>query len=166
MKENTKYYCRWEIRKYSNNESYRSRQPYQIENFHHNLVLNTGANFMWKILCGGQETDDVLFDSAHAHLGVGDSSAVETQGQTDLQGTAQSFKLVESGYPEYDTNREMVFFTTFTELEANHPWNEFCLTNYSHESGTSGIVFNRKVVSKGTKVEGEIWELTLTIGVA
>jgi len=54
----------------------------------------------------------------------------------------------------------MEFRSTYQSAEGNFAWNEFTVSNTNSDTGKN---MNRVVTSKGTKVSGEVWTLSLKI---
>jgi len=178
MEEKAGYKARWEIAKIRASEEVRKEIENQLKNgmeidevisqypeieikhesMHGNILLNEGINAIWALVAG--DANELPFNSSNAYLGVGDSTAAEDAGQTGLQGNNQTYMPMDDGYPQYGSNQRIVFRSTFGENDANHAWNEFTVANASSNNGKN---LNRKVESKGTKSQGEIWTLTLTI---
>lgn len=132
------------------------KQNTAIEN---NILVNTGINEAWKLICGGTAT---AFNNTNAYLGVGDDSTAEAAGQTDLNPTVPGNKLrvgMDTSYPTYGTSQQATWRATFDGTSANWSWQEFAVFNAS----TSGIMLNRKCSDQGTKTSGQTWQLTLTI---
>ena len=179
MEEKAGYRARWEIAKIRANEKVRkqienqlkngtgideivSQYPNEIEVKHEimqgNILLNEGIDAIWALVAG--DANELPFNSSNAYIGVGDSTVAEDAGQTGLQGNNQTYMPMDDGYPQYGSDQRIVFRSTFGENDANHAWNEFTVAN---AAGNNGKNLNRKVESKGTKSQGEIWTLTLTI---
>jgi len=156
VKERLKYKSKWTIRRFKNEEEYKKNTPYSVSEFEGNVFLNEGINAIWTLVCGGTET---AYDNSNARLGVGDSDAAEDATQTDLQGTNKTYKGMDTDYPTYGSNQQVVFRSTFDGTEANHAWKEFTVDN----GATAGKNLNRKVSDQGTKASGQVWELTLTL---
>ena len=98
------------------------------------------------------------FNSANAHLGVGDSSAAFASSQTDLQAaTNKTRKSMDATYPSRSAN-VLTFRATFGTGDANYAWNERGIVNAS----SSGQMLSRKVISLGTKTSSASWQLTCT----
>jgi len=148
----------WTIRKFASKEDYIKGNFYEESIIKGNILLNEGINTIWTLVAGGSATP---FNSSNSYLGVGDSTTSESPTQTGLQATTNKlYKAVDSGYPIYGANEEIIFITTFNESEANFPWNEFTVANGNSDSAVN---LNRKVSSQGTKISGQIWELALKI---
>jgi len=128
------------------------------ERFIGNVALNEGLQLLIDIITGVDTTSN-KWDSANAHVGVGDGTAAEDATQTGLQGTNKAFVGMDSGYPSR-TNQTVEFRGTFDGNTANFSWQEFTVVNASDDSGTN---LNRKVADKGTKASGETWTLSLKI---
>lgn len=99
------------------------------------------------------------FDEAHAHLGVGTSSAAFAKTQTDLQGTSVR-KPVQATYPKI-TGNEIEYRASFGPSEANFAWHEWGIFN----APTSGTMMMREIESLGTKVAGQTWVLKVNLTV-
>jgi len=148
----------WKIRKFASGDDYIKGNFYEESIIKGNLLLNEGINTIWTLVAGGSATP---FNSSNSYLGVVDSSTAESATQTGLQATTNKlYKAVDSGYPTYGTNQKITFRATFNGSEANFAWNEFTVANGNSDSAVN---LNRKVSSQGTKVSGQIWELTLEI---
>lgn len=149
--------CIWRIRKFADADAHRRKEPYEVNTFQGNLLLNEGINQLWTILCSSGGTK---YDNSHAYLGVGSSDTAADAGDEGLLGPSKAFRPMDSGYPTYGTNQKAVFRSTFGTSDANFDWNEFTVVNASSDTGAN---LNRKVSSQGTKSSGQIWELELTI---
>ncbi|MCA1842165.1 MAG: hypothetical protein LC792_03055 [Actinobacteria bacterium] len=82
--------------------------------------------------------------AAVGFMGVGDSAAVVTAGQTELQAATNRFRKAFDSTPTRSTN-VVTAVTTFATTEANFQWQELALFN-SVGSGspvTGGTMFNR-----------------------
>jgi len=96
---------------------------------------------------------------SNAYLGVGDSSAAHSPGQTDLQATTNKLrKQVDSGSPSRSGN-VITWTATFQTNEANFAWNEAGVFN----AASGGQMLCRRVQSLGTKSAGTVWILTYQI---
>jgi len=128
------------------------------ETFHSNLALNEGLGELIDLICGlGSPTK---WDSSHAYLGVGDSNIASEATQTSLQAsTNKTYKPMETNYPQR-INQTVEWRATFGSQDANYAWEEYTVANSSDDTGKN---LNRKVASKGTKVSGETWTLSLQI---
>jgi len=147
-----------QIVKYASREDLEANRPFEISKFKDNCLLNEGINELFTIICSSGGTK---WDNANARLGVGDSSTSESPTQTGLQATSnKTWKEMMSGYPTYGTDQKAIWRAQFTETEANYTWTEFTLVNAADDSGKN---LNRKVSSQGTKLPGQIWELSLQI---
>jgi hypothetical protein len=123
-----------------------------------NVGLNEGINLLTSLLCGGSGTP---YDSSYAYLGVGDSSITEAAGQTGLQASSnKAWAGMESGYPIYGSDQQIVFRSVFGSGEANFPWEEFTVGNSNDDSGENLL---RATSSRGTKVDGDSWTLNVTV---
>ena len=124
-----------------------------------NILLNEGINLLWTLACGGSGTP---WNNANAYIGVGDGDTAESATQTGLQGTNKAYKAMDSGYPQYGSNQQAKWQSTFGGTEANFTWNEITVANGSSDTAVN---LNRKVQNLGTKASGTTWiaQLTITI---
>ena len=114
---------------------------------------------------GGQ-----AFNAANSIIGVGNSTTAFSAGQTALVGTSY-YRPTDSA--PFRTNGAMSAAATFGGSDANFVWNEWCwatgtgtvTANATLASVTAGteVMWNRKVVSLGTKEIGAQWTLSTTI---
>ena len=128
------------------------------EKFDANLALNEGLGELIDLICGlGTPTK---WDNTNARLGVGDSNSAAAASQTGLQAsTNKTYKAMDTSYPAR-TNQTVEWRATFGSSDANYAWEEYTAVNAADDSGKN---LNRKVASKGTKVSGETWTLSLQI---
>ncbi len=128
------------------------------ENFDSNIALNEGLQELIDIICG--LSTPTKWDNANTYLGVGDIATAEAATQTGLQAaTNKTFKPMDTSYPAR-TNQTVEWRATFGGSEANFAWEEYTVVNASTDSGKN---LNRKTASKGTKISGETWTLSLQI---
>jgi hypothetical protein len=122
-----------------------------------NLLLTSGANAYHQRLI---DTAVTAFDASGARIAVGDGSTAVSAGQTDLQGSTRTRKLVD-GAPTVSGN-QISFVATFLSAEANHVWSEAGVANAS----TAGVMLNRVVQAYGTKTSGLQWVITGTLSLS
>ncbi len=101
----------------------------------------------WPTTEGATVTDGTVVWTAH--------SKAENAAQTGLVGANRTYVAVDTGYPVIATPK-CTWQATFDGTTANHPWQEFAISN-----GTVNL--NRKVSDQGTKISGQVWTLTLEI---
>lgn len=132
-------------------------QPYEVCSDVQNIILDTGANEMLKLI--GGVAGATAFSAANAKIYVGSDSTAEAASQTGVIATTnKAYAGMDSGYPSV-SGRTIVFRASFDDATANFAWNEAAITN---GSGVSAIAMNRKVSALGTKTTGT-WTLQLTI---
>ena len=132
-------------------------QPYEVCSDVQNIILDTGANEMLKLI--GGVSGATAFSAANAKIYVGSDSTAEAASQTGVIATTnKAFAGMDSGYPSV-SGRTIVFRASFDDATANFAWNEAAITN---GSGAGAIAMNRKVSALGTKTTGT-WTLQLTI---
>jgi len=128
-----------------------------VEVIEGNLALNEGLQEVIDLACGlGTPT---AFSNANARIGVGDGITSEVATQTGLVGTNKLYKAMDSGYPQR-SGQTVTFQATFGSSEANYNWREYSVANGSSDTAKN---LNRKVVDKGTKVNGETWVIQVSI---
>lgn len=122
-----------------------------------NVALNEGLQELINLLCGISGT---AFDDTNAYIGVGDSDTVADATQTGLQAAVnKEYKAMDSTYPQR-SSQTAVWRATYGSADANFAWNEFTVANGNSDAAVN---LNRKVESKGTKVSGETWTISLEI---
>lgn len=132
-------------------------KPYEVCTDVQNIILDTGANEMLKLI--GGVSGAVAFSAANAKIYVGDDATAEAASQTGVLATTnKAFAAMDTGYPSV-SGRTIVFRASFDDSSANFAWRESAVTN---GSGVGAISMNRKVSSLGTKVTGT-WTLQITI---
>lgn len=128
------------------------------ESWKSNLALNEGLGELIDLAFGlGTPT---AFDTTNGYLGVGDSATAAAATQTGLQATTnKAYVVFDDTYPTR-TNQTVEARATFGSAVANFAWQEYTLANGSSDTAKN---LNRKVESKGTKVVGESWTLSVQI---
>lgn len=146
---------RWRVRKFETEKLHEKNIPYDDHWFEGNVLLNEGINELTSLIGG---VGGVKWDSANARLGVGNSSAPEDPTHVDLQGASKTYVLVDS--VAYGTNQKITWVATFIAGVGNHAWQEFTVSNAADGAGDN---LNRHIEDEGTKMAGQVWELTLEI---
>lgn len=132
-------------------------KPYEVCEDVQNIILDTGANEMLKLI--GGVSGAVAFSAANAKIYVGDDATAEAASQAGVLATTnKAYAGMDTGYPSV-SGRTIVFRASFDDSTANFAWRESAVTN---GSGVGAISMNRKVASLGTKVTGT-WTLQITI---
>ncbi|MCU0918728.1 MAG: hypothetical protein MUF16_00070 [Burkholderiaceae bacterium] len=156
VRDGFSYLTQWVIRRYADDEAFRSGASFDESVIDGNLLLNEGIGAMLLLLTGGSET---AYNNTNARLGVGDSSSAEAAAQTDLQAsTNKTYKAMSASYPQI-SGQSVTFRSEFGSGDANYAWQEFVVDNGSG----AGKTLNRKVSNQGTKASGQTWTLDLTI---
>ncbi len=148
----------WTIRKFANDEEYKNDKPYEISTIDGNSLVNEGINHFLTII-GTDSKTGTPFSASNAYLIVGTGTTAVAATDTEATFTSAVKKPMVSGYPTYGTNQKIVFKSSYGADDANQAWNEFGVVN----AATGGKLFNRKVSNQGTKISGQVWELTLEI---
>ena len=153
MKDTATHRTVWTIEKRRITEA----EPYAIETFEGNLLLNEGITLLLTLGMGGAGT---AWDNAAAYIGVGDSSTAAAAAQTGLQAAVnKAWEAMEATYPQV-SSQSIIFRSIFEDGDGEFAWNEFSVGNSNDDSGEN---LNRKVEAKGTKTSGESWTITCTI---
>lgn len=125
-----------------------------------NILLIEGINFIWRAVRG--DAGLTFFNESNTYIGVGDGTTPESSNQTGLSGSNKYYKKVDSGYPTILDNR-ITFRATFNDNEANFTWNEWSVANGASDTAVN---LNRKVETLGTKPQGAIWVLQVTLSIS
>lgn len=158
ISEHTQWRVTWEVRKWADTaRKLAGFEPDEIVYDTQNIVLDSGANEMLKLITG---TGGSAFSAANSYIYVGTDSTAENSAQTGVlaSGSNRAYARLESGYPIVE-GRQMIFQAAFGDSEANFAWNEAAIAN---GIGSGAVAMNRKVQSLGTKVTGT-WSLRITI---
>lgn len=156
MKERSGYKTSWLLRKYADERAFHEGRPFEEKRIEGNCLLNEGINLMLNLLSGGPGT---AFTNATAHIGVGDGEDEEDQAQTSLLGPNKTYAPMENGFP-YVAGGEIFFRSVFGPDQANYNWREFTVANSNSDAGVN---LNRKVKVEGTKAQGQVWTLDLSV---
>lgn len=134
-----------------------------------NLLTTAGLQRITNLIigAGGQAAT-----ATAARIGVGNSSAAEAVGQTDLQAAAGAanryFMPMDATYPTA-VNGVLTFRSTFASADGNFVWAEWCIDIGAPVVAAGAVVnatmLNRKVQALGTKASGS-WVATATITLA
>lgn len=120
-------------------------------------MTTVGRNLVASAIVGAAYTP---FNAANGRLGVGDSTTAFAVSQTDLVAATNKFRKAFDAAPGLATN-VITAVATFGSAEANFSWQEFAMFN----AGSGGDMFSRVVSNQGTKVAGQVWELTYELTV-
>lgn len=146
----------WAITKYADEEAARRDEPYEVTHFEGNYFSYDGMRQFWEIVRGEGSTP---YSYNVAYIGVGDSSAEESNSDTALQGTNQARAAIDD-VPAISTYRYCTYTATFGSGVANFAWREFGLFNAS----TGGTMLNRRAADQGnSKTSGQVWKVTLRL---
>ena len=161
LSEHVAWEVHWRVEKFRSktmeNVLTSGEQPYEVCSDVQNIILDTGANEMLKLI--GGVSGATAFSAANAKIYVGSDSTAEAASQTGVIATTnKAYAAMDSGYPSV-SGRTIVFRASFDDATANFAWNESAITN---GSGAGAIAMNRKVSALGTKTTGT-WTLQLTI---
>lgn len=126
------------------------------EEWEGNVGLNTGLQYLIDMICGIGTT--TKWDNSNARLGVGSDATAPSASQTDLIDVTPTWKAMDATYPQR-SGQVAEWRSTFGSGDANEAWEEYAVDN----GATVHKLLNRCTASKGTKVIGEVWALSLKI---
>jgi hypothetical protein len=153
-----KWNIKWHIDRYASELAYRHDKKYNSSRFEGNLLLHEGINDgIWAALVGDLVTP---FDNTNAYIGVGNSSGAVGASQTGLLGSPVAYMPMEDTYPIYGTDQAITFKSIFASGDGNFAWEEFTVAN---GDANTDINLNRKLSAQGTKQEGQVWTVSVTI---
>ncbi len=143
----------------------------EVAEFPSNILTTAGLTRLMSLLTATGGTQAITATSAR--LGAGNGSVATAVGDTDLSATAGSanrwFQIMDASYPQIAAG-VLTAKVTFGASDGNFVWNEWCLDVGAPTVTSSAVVnacmFNRRVVSMGTKANPAIWSLTITITIA
>lgn len=98
-------------------------------------------------------------NASNAYLGVGDSTTAFSAAQTDLQAATNKVRQgMDATYP-IRSGAGVTYRATFSTSQANFAWQEWGTFN----AAASGVMWQRKVESLGTKTSSQAWQLSVTL---
>lgn len=149
--------------------------PDDIVHAEGNQLVDLGLKRLADLIVGGSST---AFNASQAIIGVGATSTAWATTQSALAGNGSTTTAYYQGADAAPTSSTSSPYgvisanATFTALNANFAWNEWCWaigTGTITPGGTlasvatSPVMLNRKVQSLGTKVSGAVWTLQATV---
>lgn len=152
--------------------------PYAVTEVEGNQLVAGGLAMITSALTNGSFDPLTPTASGRAFVGVGDSSTLATNSQSDLQASTNKYynTFDTSGITRVTTNvtnDSIQGVSTFGSSVANFAWNEWAWfttttgtitpgTGINVSSGTE-TMWNRKVASMGTKASGASWVFTTKV---
>lgn len=131
-----------------------------------NLLVNNGLTRITSLIIAGGGQG---WTNTATRLGVGDSSAAATVGQTDLQASTNKYWMtMDATYPSVSVG-VITVKATFGTGVGNFAWNEWAVdvgTPTVAAGASVNTMMNRKVASLGTKTAAASWVFTVTITIA
>jgi len=125
-----------------------------------NVALNEGLQQLIDIIIAADnEATKKRWGSTNAYIGVGNSNQAEVPGDTGLIGASKAYMPMDGTFPSR-AGQVASWRSTFGSGDANFAWEEYTVINESTDAGQN---LNRKTASKGTKVAGETWTMTVNI---
>lgn len=158
ISEHSQWRVEWRLEKWA--ETARKMagfEPDEVLCDSQNIILDTGANEMLKLITG---TGGTAFSASNAYIYVGTSSTAEnaSQGGILATGNNRAYAGMDVGYPVVN-GRQMIYRASFGDSSANFAWNEASIVN---GTGANAVAMNRKVSNMGTKSTGT-WTLQITV---
>lgn len=160
ISEHSQWRVEWRIEKWADTaRKLMGLAPDEVLVEAQNIILDTGANEMLKLIAG---TGGTAFSNANAYIYVGTDNTAENAAQSGVQATGENvaYAPMDTGYPAV-SGRSLVYRATFDDTMANFAWNEAAITN---GTGANAVSLNRKVAKMGTKAIGT-WVLQITVQV-
>lgn len=158
ISEHSQWRVEWKVEKWLDTaRKIAGFEPDEVVCDTQNIILDTGANEMLKLISG---TGGTAFDSANGYIAVGSDATAENSAQVGVLATGnnKAYAKIDSGYPTV-TGRQVTYRASFGDNEANFAWNEASIMN---GNGANAISMNRKVSSLGTKTTGT-WTIQITV---
>jgi len=130
--------------------------PYEVLESKHSDLLDEGADELIRLI--GTIGAPTAWNNANAYMGVGNGVDAFDPTDTGLQGASKLYIDMDATYPQLEADQKCRWRSTFASGEANFAWEEYTISNTNSDAGKNLM---RILASKGTKVLGEIWELTI-----
>lgn len=159
ISEHSQWRVEWQLEKWFDTaRKVAGNAPDEVLTDSQNIILDTGANEMLKLITG--TTGATAYSSANAYIYVGTNTTAENASQSGVlaTGTSRAYAYMDAGYPVV-TGRQMIFRASFGDTSANFAWNEASIVN---GTGANAVSMNRKVSNMGTKASGT-WTLQITV---
>lgn len=158
ISEHSQWRVEWKLEKWADTaRKLAGFDPDEILIDTQNIVLDTGANEMLKLITG---TGGTSYSASNAYIYVGTNTTPENASQSGVlaTGSSRAFAVMDTGYPVV-TGRQMIYRASFGDTSANFAWNEASIVN---GTGANAVAMNRKVSNMGTKSSGT-WTLQITV---
>lgn len=158
ISEHSQWRVEWQVEKWADTaRKIAGFAPDEVVCTGQNIILDTGANEMLKLITG---TGGTAFNASNSYIYVGTDSTAENASQTGViaTGASRASAGMDTGYPMV-SSRQMVYRASFGDTSANFAWNEAAILN---GTGANAVAMNRKVSTLGTKASGT-WTLQITI---
>lgn len=158
ISEHSQWRVEWQVEKWADTaRKIAGFSPDEVVCAGQNIILDTGANEMLKLITG---TGGTAFNAANSYIYVGTDSTAENASQTGVisTGANRAYAGMDTGYPMV-SSRQMIYRASFGDTSANFAWNEAAILN---GTGANAVAMNRKVSTLGTKASGT-WTLQITI---
>lgn len=158
ISEHSQWRVEWQVEKWADTaRKIAGFAPDEVVCTSQNIILDTGANEMLKLITG---TGGTAYNAANSYIYVGTDSTAENASQTGVisTGANRAYAGMDTGYPMV-SSRQMIYRSSFGDTSANFAWNEAAILN---GTGANAVAMNRKVSTLGTKASGT-WTLQITI---
>lgn len=168
----------FKITKYENEEDYKNNKISSIESHHKNLVTNRGLLSLWILATNNQievvdpadsskKLNPVPFATDKSKIAIGSGTGTASANDKALSNQVALLSLASStGISiQIDNDVAQIKFTAEADGDtANVPWNEWGIYDQEpSETENKGILFNHRYESMGTKAQGSIWVVEVTI---
>jgi hypothetical protein len=173
LSERLFYKTEWIIRRYLNEEMYERGIPTEVPDTNGpigamlpaesvikgNKLLNSGIAAIQDLICG--IAAPTKWDAGNARIGVGDNATAANETQTGLLAAVgnQAYNTCTATFPSRN-NTTLTWQAAFTGAVANYSWQEFTVTNAGNNTGNS---INRVANNQGTKINGQVWTVSVQL---
>lgn len=165
----------FKITKYENEADYRNNKISSVESHHGNLITDHGLFAMWVLATGTSDTIEATMGSNYplgsgvkvkpfttqSVIAIGKGNVAATNSDTNLLSTIGTLPVTSIDIIAPSTtspNASMKLKAEAGVDDANDEWNEWGIFDVNN-----GIMFNHKVESMGSKVQGSIWTVEVVI---
>lgn len=158
ISEHSRWCVDWQVEKWHDTKRKEAGfEPDEIAYAGQNIILDSGANEMLKLISG---TGGTAYSSANTYIYVGTNTTAENAAQSGVlaTGSNRAYAKLDSGYPVVN-GRQVIYRASFGDSSANFTWNESSIVN---GVSTSAVAMNRKMQNLGTKNTGT-WTIQITV---
>lgn len=138
--------------------------PFETRENPGNILVTAGIGRIATLLTAGTGN---LISTTTARVGAGNGVTAEAIGNTDLAASAGSANRWFQTCTVTIPSNVLTFVAVFASADGNFAWNEWGIdigtATVTSSNTVNAVLLNRKVVSNGTKVAGQVWTATATV---